>query len=484
MTTTRTDSSAGLTLALAAALGLAADRLLPNGPMGPGFALWILCLGGAATMVATRRDPTRTGAVAAWSMIAFAAMATTSIRDTDVAFPFMLLVLGTSASMVLLRAGGVRLWNTKPTDHVLGLALVPARALSGVLPLLGDLKPSEDSSRRRLVAAGRGALLAAPLLLLFGALFASADAGFNRFLSEDVFTHVAIVLVFGWVAAGLLSGVRANRLPDPLGEITPPRLVTEEIAVGMGLLALLFLVFVGFQLGYLFGGQSVIESTSGLTVAEYARRGFGELVVVGVLTIGVLLVGDALTTDRRVFKWLAGVLIACVLIILASAAQRLMLYTDAFGLTVDRITAAAIEIWVAVVLVLFAATMLRDQPRRFSSGAMLAGMATAFSLVAFNPDLVAARSNLDRAAAGVRPADADFLGRLSGDAVPLIVQRFGELPVEAQCALGPKLVERWAGEKMEGRMGDWRTWNAAGAAARHAVLDARAMLVPANCATP
>jgi hypothetical protein len=213
MTTARTDSSASLTLALAAALGIAADRLLPNGPMGPGFALWILFLGGAAVMVTTRRDPTRTGTVTAWSLIAFAAMATTTIRDTEVAFPFMLLVLGTSASMVLLRAGGARLWNTTPADHILGLALVPGRALSGVVPLLGDLRPSEDSSRRRLVAAGRGALLAVPLLLIFGALFASADAGFSRFLSEDVFTHVVIILVFAWAAAGLLSGVRLGSGP-------------------------------------------------------------------------------------------------------------------------------------------------------------------------------------------------------------------------------------------------------------------------------
>jgi len=482
--TTRTDSSAGLTLGLAAALGLAADRLLPEGPMGPGFALWILGLGAAAVLVTIRRDPTRVGTVAAWSLVAFAAMTTTTIRDTEVAFPFMLLVLVTSASMVLLRAGGVRLWNTTPTDHALGLALVPGRAISGVVPLMGDLRPSEDSSRRRLVAAGRGALLAAPLLLVFGALFASADAGFNRFLSEDVFTHVVIFLVFAWVSAGLLSGVRASRLPDPLAELTPPRLGTEETAVGLGLLALLFLIFVGFQIGYLFGGQGVIESTSGLTVAEYARRGFAELMVVGVLTIGVLLVADALTTDRRVFKWLAALLIACVLIILASAAQRLMLYTDAFGLTVDRITAAAVEIWVAVVLVLFAATMLREQPRRFSSGAMLAGIVTAFSLVAFNPDLVAARSNLDRAAAGARAADVDFLARLGGDAVPLIVQRIGELPTADRCVLGQKLVEKWTGEVEERRASDWRTWNAAGAEARRVVLASQSELTSGSCPAP
>ena len=145
--------------------------------------------------------------------------------------------------------------------------------------------------------------------------------------------------------------------------------------MALGLLALLFLTFGGFQLTYLFGGREVIEATSGLTVAEYARRGFFELMVVGLCTVGVLLVGDAVTTARRLFRVLATVLIVCVLVIFISAVQRLMLYTGEFGLTVDRITAASIMAWVAVVLVLFSMTVLRERPARFSTAALIAGIA-------------------------------------------------------------------------------------------------------------
>lgn len=476
------DSTAVLALGLAAALGLLADRLFPGGPEGPGFAIWMLLLGGASVLLARRAGSASVAAAGGWSAVAVAAAAATVLRDTPVLMPAMWLVLFTSASMVLLRAGGVRLWATRPTDHVLGLALVPARAAMGVVPLLGDVQPPQDSSRRRAVALGRGAVLAAPLVLLFGALFASADAGFNRYVvntfwSEDLLIHLMTVLVFGWIAAGLLSGVRAKRLPDPLSGFTPPRLGPEETAVVLGVLVLLFLTFVGFQLTYLFGGRAVIEATSGLTVADYARRGFFELLVVGLATIGVLLVGDALTTARRLFRGLAGALVALVLVILASAVQRLMLYTDAFGLTVDRITAAAVMAWVAAVLVLFAATVLRERPRHFSSGAVIAGILTAFALVMVNPAEVAARSNLDRAAAGVREADVAFLGRLAADAVPTILERIDELPPEAQCALAKTLSSRWGDEGDRGSVDrGWRAWNAARAAARRAVRASEASL--------
>lgn len=477
------DSTAGLGLGLAAALGLLADRLLGAGPGGPGFAIWILLLGGAAVLVAWCADSSSVGAVAGWSAVSAVAAAAIVLRDTEVVIPAMLLVLLTSASMVLLRAGGVRLWTTRPADHVLGLALVPARAVLGVVPLLGEVEPPRDSSRRRLLAVARGALFAVPLLFLFGGLFASADAGFHRyavkvatFWSEDLLTHLLLILVFGWIAAGLLSGVRAKGLPEPLPGFTPPRLGTEETAVILGPLALLFLIFVGFQLGYLFGGREVIEATSGLTVAEYARRGFFELMVVGVATIGLLLAGDAVTTARRLYRWLAVVLVACVLLILVSAVQRLMLYTDAFGLTVDRITAAAVMAWVAAVLVLFAATVLRERPRRFSSGAVIAGILTAFALVVVNPGAMAARSNLDRAAEGVREADVDYLARLGADAVPAILERIDELPPEARCELGRTLSSRWADENRARADRDWRTWNAARAAARRAVRASAAEL--------
>lgn len=483
------DSTAGLALALAAMMGILADRLFPAGPEGAGFAIWLLLLGCAAVLVARRADaasagPAAVGAVAGWSGVAASAAAAMVVRDTDVVLLAMWLVLFASASMVLLRAGGVRLWATRPYDHVLGLTLVPARAVAGAVPLLGDVQAPPDSSRRRVAAFARGTLLAAPLLLIFGGLFSSADAGFSRyamkaatFWSEDALTHLLFVVAFGWIAAGLLSGVRGKRLPDPLSGFRSPRLGAEETAVVLGLLAVLFLTFVGFQLGYLFGGREVIEATSGLTMAEYARRGFFELMVVGVATIGLLLAGDAVTAARRLFRWLAGVLIACVLVILASAAHRLTLYTDAFGLTVDRITAAAVMAWVAVVLVLFAATVLRDRPRPFSSGAVIAGILTAFALVIVNPAQVAARSNLDRAATGVREADPDFLARLGADAVPTLLERIHELPPEARCVLAGHLASRWIEERDGTRADrDWRTWNAARAAAHHAVRASEADL--------
>lgn len=132
--------------------------------------------------------------------------------------------------------------------------------------------------------------------------------------------------------------------------------------------------------------------------------------------------------------------------------------------------------WVAVVLVLFAATVLRERPARFSSGAVVAGMVAAFALVVANPGEMAARSNLDRASDGVQAADADYLARLGADAVPTIVERLDELPAEARCELGRSLLSRWGseGDEVARADDDWRDWNAARGTARRAVRSSEA----------
>jgi hypothetical protein len=56
-----------------------------------------------------------------------------------------------------------------------------------------------------------------------------------------------------------------------------------EMTIVLGLMNLLFLSFVIVQIPYLFGGMELVQTTPDFKLAEYARRGFGELVLVAAL---------------------------------------------------------------------------------------------------------------------------------------------------------------------------------------------------------
>ncbi len=69
-----------------------------------------------------------------------------------------------------------------------------------------------------------------------------------------------------------------------------------ESSIILGSINFLFSIFILVQLTYLFGGESNI-SRQGFTYAQYARRGFFELIVVVVVSLLILL-----TTEKYVIK--------------------------------------------------------------------------------------------------------------------------------------------------------------------------------------
>lgn len=57
------------------------------------------------------------------------------------------------------------------------------------------------------------------------------------------------------------------------------------MGIPLGATISIFGLFVGIQVRYLFGGHDLITGTVGVTYAEYARRGFFEIVTAAALVI-------------------------------------------------------------------------------------------------------------------------------------------------------------------------------------------------------
>jgi hypothetical protein len=186
----------------------------------------------------------------------------------------------------------------------------------------------------------------------------------------------------------------------------------------------LFTIFVALQLRWLFGGADVVLATTGLTVAEYARRGFFELVAVATLVLPLILGTRAAVEDENVVRrhrQLSLALLVLLAAIMASALLRMRLYVGYFGLSTDRLYATALMAWLGMLSGAMALTVLRGRTRVFAAVTVLSGFVTLFTLNAINPDLLVARMNLNRSP-GVRGVDYEYLARLSGDATPTVVQ--------------------------------------------------------------
>jgi hypothetical protein len=174
-----------------------------------------------------------------------------------------------------------------------------------------------------------------------------------------------------------------------------------EVGVIFGLIDLLFLSFVIVQIPYLFGGMDLIQNTPDFKLAEYARRGFGELVAVSALVLPLLLITHWLVRTEslraiKIFRVLAGVQIILLFVIMASAAQRLLLLTGnlGYGLTTVRLYPMILMVWLAIVFVWFGITVLRGARQYFAWGALWSAFFILGATHVLNPDEFIVKTNI------------------------------------------------------------------------------------------
>jgi hypothetical protein len=355
-----------------------------------------------------------------------------------------------------------------------------------------DLPTVRSRSQRNLLPLLRGLLLALPVLLVFTCLLASADLVFADYV-QDVL-HLGflsdllewgwrglVILMVAWLLAGGLiyacqrsadaTGV-LDKLPGQISRICSLGVI--EVNVLLSLVNLLFLVFVWIQFAYLFGGQANI-TVEGYTYAEYARRGFFELVAVSILTLGLSLILQAIIRrepDRSPagFRELSSLMVILVLVMLASAFQRLLLYEMAYGYTELRLYSHIFMIWLAATFGWFLLTLWL-QPQRFAIGAFSATLGFVVTLNLINPDAFIARQNLahldeflgpqSQSYARDNELDVDYLTTLSDDAVPALLAGLEQINPEKRAILADHLRSRRAQLAAELQVQPWPSYHLA-----------------------
>ncbi len=324
-----------------------------------------------------------------------------------------------------------------------------------------------------------GLIISAPLLLIVIALLAEADTVFQNVIA-DIFKslefidsipfaeHVGVigiitVLLFGYLAVVLRAEVEGVPAPAErgIGGWDATIVVTVLVMVNA-----VYILFCGIQFTYLFGGEEVIRSIPNYTYAEYARRGFSELIVVTVINLSILLIGLRVTKNDgkldRLVLVLRCLLVLCTVIMLYSAHLRLKLYEEAYGYTYARIFA---HTFIALLFVLFMLTLYKFWRRDFPllKAFAIAALLTYTTLNYLNIDAVIARKNVDRYFTTGK-MDLDYLQELSYDAIP----ELRRLSAADSGDVDKKKVEAFLRDKQTqlGSRSHWQSYNLSKAKAK------------------
>ena len=456
--------------------GGAGDLLLRSDGVGAPLAAWLLLLTVTLGALQHRGLGELPRGVLPLLMIAGVFAVLIGVRDASTLT--FVNVLAALSALALAAATGqpgstFDLARTRVYDGLTACVRVVPGALVGAIPFaLLDVRPSLALPARHryaaelilravamsLIAAG-GSLL----LLTHGDPVFATLVGRSLVLPVDLATlarHLTFTGIFGWLSAGLLAPAMRPSPELPARSLLAPRLSRLDVAAVLGGLNVVFAAFIATQLRLLFGGRAYLDSVTGLTVTEYARHGFFTLEVVGgAALVGLLAMHAMLALDspgiHATFRRLATVTLVLTATILASAAVRMGLYVEEYGLTTDRLYTFAAMLWMTLAFCWFRFTTLGLRPHRFTIGALTAAWGIQLALNLVNPEQLVVAVNARRAMRG-QPFDlAHAVNGLSADAVPGLVRLLAApgAPLMAQAApLGGtdpsvrvrQLLERWS----------------------------------------
>jgi hypothetical protein len=320
----------------------------------------------------------------------------------------------------------------------------------------------------------RGLIFSLPILFLFLILLSSADLVFKEFITSIFHPNVSPETVFrigliGFVTSVFMGAYAFIFIPTvtPEHNTRPAQkrlnLGATESYIILGSVSTLFLIFVIIQFAYLFGGLGQVSST-GYTYAEYARKGFFELIAVAAISWMLILTIKKCTAFRTavqglLFKWLSGILMAEVVVIMLSAHRRLNLYEDAYGFTTLRLLSHLFILWLGVAFVLLLIHIVREKSEKYFALPLFISALCFLALINFiNPDNFIARENINRFDTTGK-LDLLYLSNLSDDATPAIA-RLLDNPNEAARKSAANILYLQTGSSMD-RGTHWQSANIA-----------------------
>lgn len=444
-------------------IAIAGDLLLRGGEWRLGATLLIALVTVSAFVIGGAADRERTFLLAGTAVAALGPV----LRDSEALYAIDLLSVLCMGALAVWRGSGRSLARFEVLDAPRAAVLAVLTTIVGapeVLRASGHTEADAGARAARTRALALGVVLALPPLLLVMALLGSADSVFGSFLQSTAdflalegVQHVVVIVALAWLAMGWLRGTLGGSAVVKLPEIHSPGLPFATASVGLYGLVLLLTLFLGTQVRVLFGGAEYLSATAGLTVAEYAREGFFQLVVVAGIVLATLVAADWLVAREeeavRRYRAAGTVLAGLVAALLVSAVARMWLYVTNFGLTIDRVLATAIMLWVLAAIVTFAATMLRGRGEHFAPVMLIVTIGWVVSLNAVNPEAIVVRANLARVAAG-EAFDAPYHAKLSADALPALLAAAPRLPAKECAALSESLATVWT--KRRAARSDWR----------------------------
>lgn len=348
------------------------------------------------------------------------------------------------------------------------------------VPVKWSIESNKDNQNRILIKKiFIGIAISIPCLVIIISLLSAADLVFESKIDVlfNSFGNIISPLTIFRIVFGILVGLYLfglfymifEKKNEGKGEVNPE--TTEKIIlkpqgdlviINVILIAILaiYTLFALIQFKYLFAGATL---PSGFTYAEYARRGFFELLFLSFINIGLILIIIYLTKDKiynstnktgKFVKALMLYLCAITVLLLVSSFYRMVLYNNEYGFTELRLLVSIFLVFESIGLLLTFYFIIKP---RFNIIATYSVICLVFYLTIniINLDYFIAKNNINMYFDG-KELDYYHLINLSADAAPQMTRLLNSEDANIKDAVD-SYFERIENRSLEAK--DWQSFN-------------------------
>jgi hypothetical protein len=284
-----------------------------------------------------------------------------------------------------------------------------------------------------------GVVISFPVLLVVLKLLMAADSEFERIVGgiPEWFTvvdaegviRVIIVLImtlgfFGFMQVLLIKQISVIKQQDHTGRFQLDGVISITVLV---LINMVYILFTLVQFKYFFSGTL----QGNFTYAEYARKGFFELLFVTLinLSITILVLTFVQRTNvliKRVTQIMLTILVLSSSVMLSSAFLRLSMYEEAYGFTFTRVLVHTFMIFLVII---FAYTLVKIWVEKLSllHFYFISSLIYYTAITVIDLDKFVVKENIDRYETSGK-IDVYYLNQLSYTGVEGLVNLYKENP--------------------------------------------------------
>ncbi|MDP4161731.1 MAG: DUF4173 domain-containing protein, partial [Bacillota bacterium] len=284
-----------------------------------------------------------------------------------------------------------------------------------------------------------GVVISIPVLFIVLQLLMAADSQFERIIggfpqwleviNAESFFRILVVLIYTCGFFGLLQVLFKKQIQVMRQENEKKSFALDGV-IAVTVLVLfnaVYVLFVIVQFKYFFSGTLQGD----YTFAQYARRGFFELLFVTMINLSITVAVIALVSPsgKGAKKFIQSMLTVLVLtsgVILSSAFLRLLMYEDAYGFTFTRVLVHSFMIFLMLILSFTAVKIWLEKVSLFHFYFITSLIYyTAINIV--NIDQIVVKQNMDRYESTGK-IDVQYLSHFSSTGVLGLIDLYKKKP--------------------------------------------------------